>query len=142
VPAGTPAYTVTSALLAQLGIPEAAVDAEEAEYAALTVAAEASLHLLEQASAERRRLVLAVDAGIDAAFDDPTGSGETRLGESVTMAQVSAVHADTPDAADLVDQALAALERYEDGDGAERVLIELAELDLAWYAPDEISQLL
>lgn len=140
VPAGTPAYTVTPALLAEIGIPGAADDAEEAEYAALTVAAEASLQLLDRASAERRRLVLAVDAGIDASLDDITGSGETRLSGPVTLQQVAAVHVDTPDAAQLVERALTAQEH--DGPDAERVLTELAELGLAWYSPDEVSRLL
>ena len=144
VPAGTSAYAVTPALLTATGAVTGGPDAEEAEYAALMLAAEASVLLLDRAdAADRRRVVLAVDAEVDrtgAAGDAP---GEIRLRQAVQRAEIAAVHVDTSDAGGaegLIDSAVAARDTGDD-ERLEQVLEALADVDLGWYAPSELDSL-
>jgi hypothetical protein len=87
----------------------AADDSEDTEYAALMTAAETSALLAaELAPGERRRVVIVVEVAAP--------------GDSISLAEVVAVHADADDLPDGVDS--------DDLD------------DLAWYATQEIPQLL
>jgi hypothetical protein len=116
-------------------------DEEELEYAALNRAAGLSLTLLaDEVRAPRRRVVIAADVAddqvlstreIEAAGDDP--AGVEVLGE-VPLRLVSAVHVDDEASVPLVR---AALVDPED----EMVQGDLDDVDLLWYATQEIDQL-
>jgi hypothetical protein len=148
VPAGSTAYAVTPALLTATGA-GANPDDEEAEYAALMLAAEASVLLLDVGDpGDRRRIVLAVDAEVDGDHPNPERPpGEVRLREAVQRAQVAAVHVDTGEAGQahkgviLVDAAVTALESAN-SNRLEQALEALADIDLGWYAPAELDYLL
>jgi hypothetical protein len=143
VAAGTGAYAVTPALLTATGASSGTPDDEEAEYAALMLAAEASVLLLDRADpADRRRMVLAVDADVDAAADGDV-PGEVRLRQAVHLDEVAAVHVDTGDPGaqtGLVDRAVAARDAGDD-QGLEQALEALADVDLGWYDPSELHSL-
>lgn len=145
VPAGTLAYAVTPALLTATGTQTGEPENEEAEYAALMLAAEASVLLLDRADVtDRRRVVLAVDADADDTTDAGDALGEVRLRQAVQRDEIAAVHVDTGDAhgnGELVDRALAARDAG-DGEGLERALQALADVDLEWYAPSELDSML
>lgn len=145
VPSGTHAYAVTPALLTATGAPTGEPENEEAEYAALMLAAEASVWLLDRADVtDRRRVVLAVDADADGTTDAGDAPGEVRLRQAVPREQIAAVHVDTGAAhenGELVDRALAARDAGDD-EGLERALEALADVDLEWYAPSELGSLL
>jgi hypothetical protein len=143
VPAGTPAYAVTPALLAATGARHGEPDDEESEYAALMLAAEASVLLLDRAEpSDRRRVVLAVDADVSSAEEDTPG--EVRLQQATHRIHVAAVHVDTGKAGQteaLIDRAVAARDAG-DGDRLEQALDALSHVDLGWYAPSELDSLL
>jgi hypothetical protein len=121
-------------------------DEEELEYAALNRAAGLSLALLaDEVRAPRRRVVIAADVPddqilstreIDGAGHDPAGSdpaGVEVLGE-VPLRLVSAVHVDDESSVPLVRAALV------DPDD-DMVQGDLDDVDLLWYATQEIDQL-
>lgn len=145
VPAGANAYAVTPALLTATGVPQGGPDDEEAEYAALMLAAEASVLQLDGTDpADRRRVVLAVDADVDPAGVAADAPGEVRLRQAVNRDEVAAVHVDTGDfsgRARLVDQALGARDSGDEQE-LEQALDALADVDLGWYAPSELDSLL
>jgi uncharacterized protein DUF6912 len=114
---------------------------EEWEYAALTAAARTSLGLIGEDDATRR-VVVAVDAEtvLPAADEDPT---VVEVGEVVPYRKIAAVLVDPVDAQDLVAEAAACWADAEAGDEeAERVVDRCLDLDLAWYATQEIGDLL
>lgn len=137
LPPGTPAIAVTPAFLAATGSPGAALDDEEAEYAATLVAVQRSLRLLDPDDPhDRRRVVLAVDAPVsDEGAESP---GDVRLAEPLTLEQVAAIHVDVASAGPLVDAAVRELATGDDDEAADLLAAE----DLAWYATWELDQLL
>jgi hypothetical protein len=144
---GGPACAVTPALREWY----ASGDEEELEYAALNRAAGLSLALLaDEVRAPRRRVVIAADVPddqilstreIDSAGNNPAGNNPAGndpaavevLGE-VPLRLVSAVHVDDEASVPLVRAALV------DPDD-EMVQGDLDDVDLLWYASQEIDQL-
>lgn len=114
---------------------------EEWEYAAMAAAARASLGLLS-AEDEPRRVVLALDADtvLPLGADDPTA---VEVGEVVPFRRVAAVLVDTPDAGEQVRAATTAWPAAEAGDPDAEALVERClDRDLAWYATQEVGELL
>ena len=114
---------------------------EELEYAAMAAAARTSLGLLVEGEAPRR-VVVAVDAGtvVPLRDEDPT---LVEVGEVVPYRRVAAVLVDSEDAADDVAAATAVWADAEAGDAdAESVVDRCLDHDLAWYATQEIGDLL
>lgn len=124
-------------------------DDEELAHVALLEAARASLRLLgselESAGAADvvvRRAVLAVDVD-EVTLRPDLDDAVVRLGRPLTMADVACAHVDTPDAQEAVRAAVAAVDAADLGDhDADFVLGEVADHDLAWYAPQELGFLL
>ncbi len=119
---GGPATAVTDDLRAALP----GADDEELELEALLDAAELSAELvLADASVARRRVVLAADVEVDAVTPDPErGPAVVRLMHPVPLTAVASAH---------VDEA-----------GAEAAVAagDVEELDLLWYAAQELGDLL
>jgi len=114
---------------------------EEWEYAALTAAARTSLGLIGEDD-PTRRVVVAVDAEtvLPAEDVDPT---VVEVGEVVPYRRIAAVLVDPADAQALVAEAAAQWVAAEAGDAdAEQVVDRCLDLDLAWYATQEIGDLL
>lgn len=114
---------------------------EELEFAATTAAARTSLGLLTDEDPPRR-VVLAFDAPtvIESDDADPT---VVEVGEVVPMRLVAAVLVDTEDAAEDVAAARDAWPATLQGDAdAEAVVDRCLDRDLAWFAVQEIGELL
>ena len=114
---------------------------EEWEYAALTAAARTSLGLIGE-DGPARRVVVAVDAAtvVPAEDEDPT---VVEVGEVVPYRRIAAVLVDPADAQDVVAAAAARWVDAEAGDAeAEQVVDRCLDLDLAWFATQEIGDLL
>ncbi len=127
-------------------------DDEELAHVALLEAARASLRLLGSelesaggagaADVVVRRAVLAVDVD-EVTLRPDLDDAVVRLGRPVTMADVACAHVDTPEAQEAVRAAVAAVDAADLGDhDADFVLGEVADHDLAWYAPQELGFLL
>jgi hypothetical protein len=121
-------------------------DEEELEYVAFQRAAQDALRLLRaDPAAPRRRVVISVDvpaAALQVASQD-LGSSAVRLTEPVTFSAVAAYHVDEAGAADIVTAAAEVVELASAGDPDAQFTVDSAEdLDLLWYAPEELSQLL
>ena len=115
---------------------------EELEYAATLAAARTSLGLLTDEDPPRR-VVLAVDAETVIEADDDADPTVVEVGEVVPMRLVAAVLVDTEDAADEVEAARAAWPAALGGDAdAEAVLDRCLDRDLAWFAVQELGELL
>ena len=115
---------------------------EELEYAATLAAARTSLGLLTDEDPPRR-VVLAVDAETVVEADDDADPTVVEVGEVVPMRLVAAVLVDTEDAADEVEAARAAWPAVLEGDAdAEAVLDRCLDRDLAWFAVQELGELL
>lgn len=136
-PAPFLAHAVTDALRA--AYPEGGD--EEWEYAAMVAAARDSLGLLGEDD-EPRRVVVAVDAETVRAVPGEEPSLVEVL-DVVPFRRVAAVLVDDPAAADAVT---AAVERFADAeagdDEAEAVVDRCLDLELAWYATQEVGDLL
>ena len=115
---------------------------EELEYAATTAAARTSLGLLTDEDPPRR-VVLAVDAETVVESDDEDDPTVVEVSEVVPMRLVAAVLVDTEDAADDVAAARDAWPATLQGDAdAEAVVDRCLDRDLAWFAVQEIGELL
>jgi hypothetical protein len=114
---------------------------EEWEYVAAANASRTSLCLLGDADPPRRVvLALDVDTVVDAHDEDPT---LIELVDAVPFRQVAAVLVDLPEAAVEVAAARSRWAEAEAGDaGAEQVVERCLDHELAWYAPQEIGELL
>jgi hypothetical protein len=142
------AYAVTPALREWY----ADGDLEELEYAAMTLAARASLRLLaETPDAPPRRVVLAVDLPEDAVSYEPgdaamAAEGEralVRLGAPIPMRKVASGHVDDVVASPAVLAAVRALPAADAGDEDARFAVDGAEgHELMWYAVQELPYLL
>ncbi len=138
-----PGYAVTGALREWY----AEGDEEELEYAALSLAARASIRLLdrglllEPGLAARRVVVVAEVAAVEPAPD--VDRAAVRVLEAVPMRLVQAVHVDDPDAESDVRAAAEALTAADLGSDDAAFVVEQSEgHELQWYATQEIGPLL
>ena len=132
-----PAHAVTDGLRAAW----AEGSEEDWEYAATTAASRSSLALIDDGDAPRR-VVVAVDVdtvtGLDG--DDPT---LVEVVEAEPFRRVAAVLVDLPEAEVDVRAAVARWADAQAGDAEAEALVEAAlDHELAWYASQEIGQLL
>ena len=121
-------------------------DVEELEYAAMLQAARESLRLLAfDAAAPRRLVVLAADIAdgkvtASPGFDEP---GLVRITGPVLLRDVVSGHVDDPDASAEVAAAVAALADADAGDDDALFVVDgAAGHELAWYATQELADLL
>lgn len=120
-------------------------DAEELEYAAMTLAAQASLRLLAADPASpRRRVVVAAD--VEDAHVTPLthlDRAAVRVETPVARRQVASVHVDDAAAEDDVLRAAAAVLAADLGDDAAQLAVDDAQgHELAWFAVQELPGLL
>lgn len=139
------AFAVTPALRA--AYPQTGTDdEEELEYVAMTIAARDSLTRLDvDDPQDRRRIVVAADADVRS----PGGSAGTthpaqvELAAAVPSAGIVSVHVDTDDVRDLVEAAVHALPMAAAGDQPAIAVVDALDgEDLAWYATQELCELL
>ena len=134
-----PAYAVTPALREWY----AEGDEEELEYAALSLAARASVRLLDaDPDAPRRRVV--VVAEVEGVEPVPrVDRAAVRVLDAVPLRLVRAVHVDDPAAeADVAAAADAVVEADLGGEDAAFRLEQAEGHELQWYATQEIGPLL
>jgi hypothetical protein len=120
-------------------------DIEALEYAAMLEAARASLRLIDaDPDAARRRVVVATDVDDDAVrVRDDLDRGVVRVAVPVPLPAVAAVHVDDRDAEDTVAAAAAMIAAADLGDESAQETVDDAEgYELAWYATQEIAELL
>ncbi|MDP9094159.1 MAG: hypothetical protein M3N95_14810 [Actinomycetota bacterium] len=120
-------------------------DIEELEYAAALEAARASLRMLgTDASAPRRRVVIAADVAESAVtVRDDLDRGVVRVTGPILLAAVASVHIDDRDAESAVDAAAEAIGPADLGDAHAQDLVDDAEgFELSWYASQELGALL
>ena len=144
-----PGYAVTPALREwYAGSPYDDNEAEELEYAALGLAARASVRLLDRAlvaesdTPPRRVVVVAVvDDGVEPAPD--VDRAAVRVLEPVPLRKVQAVHVDDPSAQGDVRAAAEAVVAADLGSDDAAFVVDQAEgHELQWYATQEIGALL
>lgn len=136
-----PAYAVTPALREWY----AEGGDEELEYAALTLAARASVRLIDaDLDAVRRRVVVVADVPDGDVLPVPqVDRAAVRVGSDVPLRLVQAVHVDDPAAIDDVTVAADAVVEADLGSEDAAFRIEQAEgHELQWYATQEIGPLL
>lgn len=137
-----PAYAVTGPLREWY----AEGDEEELEYAALSLAARASVRLLDRLlsddpPAPARRVVVVAEVGaVEPAYD--VDRAAVRVLEPVPLRQVQAVHVDDPAAEADVRAAAEAVVAADLGSDDAGFTVEQAEgHELQWYATQEIGPL-
>jgi hypothetical protein len=138
-PAPFAAHAVTPAMRSAVG----EADDEELEYSALMAAAYDSLVLIAQTGAEARRVVVAAD--VDDSDVTVVGGDDVSLVDvaaEVPLGRCSAVHVDDADADGEVALAVARLPEAQAGDGHALAAVSLVELELMWFATQEIPDLL
>jgi hypothetical protein len=142
-PPPLPAFAVTAALREWY----AEGDDEELEYAALTLAARASVRLLDRAllldpaTPPRRVVVVAEVARVEPAPE--VDRAAVRVLEDVPLRLVQSVQVDDPAAADDVRAAAEQLVEADLGSEDAAFVVEQAEgHELQWYATQEIGPLL
>ncbi len=120
-------------------------DLEELEYAAMAVAARASLRLLAaDDGAPARRVTLAADVPDDqvsgcGSLEEPAA---VAISAAVPMSRVASAHVDDPQAAADVRAAAAAIPAADRGDEDAKFTVDSAEgHELAWYAAQELRYL-
>jgi hypothetical protein len=136
-----PGYAVTPALREWY----AEGDLEELEYVALTLAAKASVRLLDaDQDAVRRRVVVVAEVPDSAVDPAPhVDRSAIKVKEPVTVALVQAVHVDDPSAVPDVTVAADAVIEADLGSEDAAFRVEQAEgHELQWYASQEIGPLL
>jgi hypothetical protein len=136
-----PGYAVTPALREWY----AEGDLEELEYVALTLAAKASVRLLDaDQDAVRRRVVVVVEVPDSAVDPAPhVDRSAVKVSEPVALKLVQAVHVDDPSAIPEVTVAAAAVIEADLGSEDAAFRVERAEgHELQWYASQEIGPLL
>jgi hypothetical protein len=138
-----PAYAVTGALREWY----AEGDEEELEYAAMTLAARASVRLLDrylllEPDLAPRRVVVVAEVGATEAAPD-VDRAAVRVLEPVPLRLVQAVHVDGAEAEADVRAAAEALVEADLGSEDAAFVVEQAEgHELQWYATQEIAPLL
>lgn len=157
IPPGS-AYAVTPALRAALA--SELSEEEDLEYVVMSFAARSSLTLLDPADpADRRRVVVAADAPSAPVAEVERGEGhatpegghvmpgeahpaQVRLLGAVPLARIASVHVDTDDLRSAVEEAVRALPAAE-GDARAMALVDALDgEDLAWFAVQEIDDVL
>ena len=136
-----PAFAVTGALREWY----AEGGDDELEYAALSLAARASLRLLDaDRSAPPRRVVLAAEVPDGSVVPAPAvDRGAVHVGVAVERRAIQAIHLDDPSAQDDVRAAVdAVLEADLGSEDAEFVLDQAEGHELGWYATQELGPLL
>ncbi len=140
---GLPGYAVTPALREWY----ASGDDEELEYAALGLAARASVRLLDPllvqdpATPARRVVVVAEVGTVESAPE--VDRAAVRVLDALPLRAVKAVHVDDPAAADDVRAAAEAVTAADLGSDDATFVVEQAEgHELQWYATQEIGPLL
>jgi hypothetical protein len=136
-----PAYAVTGALREWY----AEGDDEELEYVALTLAARASLRLLDvDPDAPPRRAVVVADVPDDAVIPAPVlDRAAVTVGTVVDLAAVQSVHVDDPGAEADVRIAVESVIAADLGSEDAAFRMEQAEgHELQWYATQELGPLL
>lgn len=138
-----PAYAVTGGLREWY----AEGDEEELEYAAMSLAARASIRLLDRGlllepGLRARRVVVVAEAdAVEMAPD--VDRAAVRVLEAVSLRRVQAVHVDDPEAEADVRAAAEALVEADLGSEDAGFVVEQAEgHELQWYATQEIGPLL
>ncbi|MGW0608494.1 DUF6912 family protein [Streptomyces sp. NPDC002640] len=118
-------------------------DEEELEYAALGLAAHASLRLLAlDPAAPRRRVVVAVDVADGVVDLSPEAMGEALVPGPLRLAKAAAVHVDAEEARQDVAAAADALDAADRDDTEAMNTVDLAdEHNLLWFATQEIPAL-
>jgi hypothetical protein len=134
------AYAVTQTLR------ESYVDADldELEQAAQIAASIGSLELLAaDPAAPRRRVVVAVDVGDHFVTPDPQrGRAVVRVAGAVPMASWASALVDEPAVDEVVEAAIAALQRVAAGEADPQFAIDEAGAhELGWYAVQELRHL-
>ncbi|MBV1849466.1 DUF6912 family protein [Catellatospora tritici] len=121
-------------------------DEEELEFVAFLRAAQDALRLLrDDPSAPRRRVVVSVDVPADQVTADgrELGTSTVRLRDAVRRSAIASFHVDEPEAEPVVAAAAEVVERAAGGDPDAQFTVDSAEdLDLLWYAPEELADLL
>jgi hypothetical protein len=136
-----PGFAVTAALREWY----AEGDQEELEYAALTLAARASVRLLDtDPDAPPRRAVVVAEAPDNAVIPAPAlDRGAVTVGAVLHLADVQSVHVDHPDAEADVRAAVEAVIEADLGSVDAAFRLEQAEgHELQWYARQELGPLL
>jgi hypothetical protein len=136
-----PAYAVTGELREWY----AEGDREELEYVALSLAARASVRLLDaDPDAVRRRVVLVAEVPDSSVGLAPhVDRAAVKVATAVPLRDVQAVHVDDPDAVpDVTAAADAVVEADLGGEDAAFLLEQVEGHELAWYATQEIGFLL
>jgi len=136
-----PAFAVTGALREWY----AEGDDEELEYAALMLAARASLRLLDaDPDAPPRRAVVVADVPDAAVMPAPAvDRGAVHVGDAVPLRIVRSVHVDDPAAEEDVRAAVRAVIEADLGSEDAAFVMEQAEgHELQWYASQELGPLL
>lgn len=119
-------------------------DPEALEDAALQEAARASLHLLARdADAPCRRVVLAVDVPDDSIRPVPQRDrGAVDVLTDVRLSAVAAAHVDEAEGATVIARAASLVAAADAGDeDAELAVGDAEDLDLLWYATQELPDL-
>jgi len=119
-------------------------DGEALEYAALTVAARASLRLLSgSGSASPRRVVVAADAPDGDVRPAPeVDRAAVHLAAPLPWAVVASAHVDDVAAEDDVRRAVESLAAADAGDEDAAFLVDgVEDHELAWYAAQEVAGL-
>ncbi|MCU1673757.1 MAG: hypothetical protein JWN77_1870 [Frankiales bacterium] len=136
-----PAFAVTGALREWY----AEGDDEELEYAALQLAARASLRLLDvDPDAPPRRVVVVAEVPDAAVVPAPAvDRGAVHVGDPVAMRLVRSLHVDDPAAEEDVRVAVESVVAAELGSEDAAFAVEQAEgHELQWYASQELGPLL
>ena len=118
---------------------------DELEYAALSLAARASLRLLDaDASAPPRRVVVVAEVADRDVMPAPAvDRGAVHVGQPVVLGAIQAVHVDDPQAeADVRAAADAVIEADLGSEDAGFTLEQAEGHELQWYATQEIGPLL
>jgi hypothetical protein len=118
---------------------------EELEYAALTLAARASLRLLDaDPDAPPRRAVVVAEVADGAVLPAPAlDRGAVTVGAGVPLVDVRSVHVDDPAAEGDVRAAVESVIAADLGSEGAAFLLEQAEgHELQWYATQELGPLL
>ena len=136
-----PAYAVTPALREWY----AEGDQEELEYVALSLAARASVRLVDaDLDAPRRRVVVVAEVPDDSVSPVPhVDRAAVRVADDVALRLVQSVHVDDPSA--VADVTVAADAVVEADLGSEDALFRVEQAqghELQWYATQEIGPLL
>jgi hypothetical protein len=136
-----PGYAVTPALREWY----AEGDLEELEYSALSLAARASVRLIDaDPDAVRRRVVVVADVPDDVVTAVPhVDRAAVKVSDPVALRLVQAVHVDDPSAVPDVTVAADAVVEADLGSDDASFLVEQADgHELQWYATQEIGPLL